>query len=97
MSFSMSRILLFVAVLTHRNVVEAGPIYGACYDVLSHYPIDSYVPFVSPQVGAGAAFVAFFYLATATWTILWVKYQRKQAEVRKLSNDFTFLFCKYVY
>ncbi len=74
--------LVLVAVLTQSNVVQAGPIYGACYDVLSHYSIDAYVPCVSRQVGIGAAIVAIFYLSTATLTILWVKYQRRQAEVR---------------
>lgn len=82
---SMLKILLFFAIFMHSNVVKAGPIYGACYDVLSRYSIDAYVPFVSPQVGVGAAVVAVFYLATATWTILWVKYQRRQAEVRNPS------------
>ena len=75
---------LTLAILLSHSQVHAGPIYGACYDVLSHYSIDTYVPFVSPQVGIGAAIVAVFYLATATWTILWVKYQRRQAEVSKL-------------
>ena len=60
---------------------DSETVYGACYDILSKYPVNSVVPFISDAVGVGALIVALIYILTASWTFWWIRSQRSKAEV----------------
>lgn len=51
----------------------------ACFNILSSYPLRSWLPFASNQVGIGGFIVAIMYLFSAFGTIYWVRRQRTLA------------------
>jgi len=50
-----------------------------CYDLMSAYPLNTWIPGLSDSVGIGSSIVAILYLLSASLTILWTKRHRNFA------------------